>query len=92
MATLTLTPPRQRMTSPIQTEPWWMAEPQGAEDNLLRDQAYGVLFHWNNRMEHLLEIEGADDYRSIPFEPIRNIHVVCKFVGELPPLPYPSKD
>jgi hypothetical protein len=92
MAALTLPPLPNAIIRPIETEAWTAAEPQGAEDKLLRQRAEAVLKHYHHRAEYLLAQGTAYDYMSVPFESVRKIRVTCKRVGELKPIPYPMDE
>jgi hypothetical protein len=89
MATLALSHPSASNGSPIQIESW-TAEPQGAEDKQLRDNAKCAVAHWKSRAEYLLGADtNAEDYVSVPFEIIKKVRVTYRQVGVLKPAPYP---
>jgi hypothetical protein len=75
---------------PIQMESWAQAEPQGAEDRQLRANAQCAVAHWKSRAEYLLAESGADEgYVSVPFKPVKKVHVTYRQIGVLKPAPYP---
>jgi len=88
MAALTLTHPSAAAESPIQMESWMTAEPQGAEDKQLRENARRAVVHWTSRAEYLLGANAAEDYVSVPFEPVKKVRVSYRHVGALKPAPY----
>ncbi len=89
MAALTLSHPMVVADSPIQMESWMMAEPQGAEDKQLRENARCAVVHWASRAEYLVGLKAAtEDYVSVPFEPVKKVRVSYRFVGSLKPVPY----
>ncbi len=93
MALLTLPPSSDPLPGQLRMDPWTMAQPQGAEDKQLRDNARAVLLHWEERSANLLAGLPADfDYHSVPFEPAFKVRVSYKHVGELKALPYPLDD
>ncbi len=54
MAALTLLHPSASSEWPIQVNFWLTAEPQGAEDKQIRDNAQNAVDHWRSRAEYLL--------------------------------------
>jgi hypothetical protein len=89
MAALTLAHPSVQ-GPPIDINFWTMAEPQGAEDKQLRDNAQSAVAHWSSRAEYLLRAETvADSYVSVPFAPVKKVRVTYRHVGALKPAPYP---
>jgi hypothetical protein len=89
MATLALRHPSASNGSPIQNDSW-AAEPQGAEDKQIRDNAQCAVAHWKSRTEYLLGADTtAEDYVSVPFEIVKKIRVTYRQVGALKPAPYP---
>jgi hypothetical protein len=98
MATLALPQPSASNGSPIQTESW-TAEPQGAEDKQLRNNAQSAVAHWKSRAEYLLGADttaedhaSGEDYVSVPFEFVKEIVVTYEYVGVLQPMPYPLEE
>src|SRR6059036_226487 len=90
MASLTLPHRPVSAELPIQMESWMAAEPQGAEDKQLRENARCAVVHWTSRAEYLLGAKVEDDdYVSVPFEPVKKVRVTYRHIGALKPAPYP---
>jgi hypothetical protein len=90
MATLALLQLSASNGSPIQMESWSIAEPQGAEDKQLRDNAHFAVEHWRSRAEYLLATQpGNESYVSVPFKPVKKVRVTYRHVGALKTVPYP---